>query len=317
VFGESDDFRDALGGNGVTGYSITGYGQFRARLTRIALHRLCLAAGEEVLPRIAFIVVPANIVLVLLPIGEGPSPIWGGIDMRAGEIVTLGPGQRFHATTGGPCRWGAIQVPDQDLAEYGRAVSGGGFFVPPAARWRPRPTAGRDLRRLHRAAIRMAEIGSGIITDVEAAHGLEQQLVHALIECLSEGSAEEETPAERRHREILARFEDLLQAEPTSQLAQIYKALGVSDRLLRECCRKHLGMGPNRYGRLQRMQQAHGALQKENPHTANVSEVARRHGFHDPGRFAANYRAVYGQSPSTTLRRSSQGVAELSLRRPV
>ena len=36
-----------------------------------------------------------------------------------------------------------------------------------------------------------------------------------------------------------------------------------------------------------------------------IAELAEQHGFHDPGRFANNYRAVYGESPSVTLRRRS------------
>src|SRR5436853_188613 len=56
------------------------------------LHRLRLSAGEEELSRIAFVAVPADAVLVALPIGSAPSPVWGGIEMRAEEIITLGPG---------------------------------------------------------------------------------------------------------------------------------------------------------------------------------------------------------------------------------
>lgn len=315
VFGEPEDFQAALSGDGVAGLLITGRGQFRARLTRIALHRLHLAAGEEELSRIAFITVPAGMVLVSLPVGKRPSPVWGGIEMRAGSMITLGPGERVHARTGGPCGWGAIRLPDQELLHYGRALCGAGFVVPPAlAAWRPSSAAARHLAQLHRAAIRMAEARPGALIDTEAAHGLEQQLIHALIECLSAGSADEETPTARRHLGVLARFEDLLQAEPFPQMPKLCAALGVSERTLRECCKKHLGMGPSRYRHLRRMQQVHRALRSENPDTASVSGVAGRYGFRDLGRLAANYRALYGELPSATLRRRN-GVAELTLGR--
>jgi AraC family ethanolamine operon transcriptional activator len=76
-------------------------------------------------------------------------------------------------------------------------------------------------------------------------------------------------------------------------------------------------MGPSEYARRWRMQQVHRALRSGTPGTASVSEVARRYGFRDPGRFATNYRAVYGELPSATLRRSLRGITALSLHRPV
>lgn len=317
VFGEPDDFQGALREEGVVRLLVTGHGQFRARLTQIVLHRLRLAAGEEELSRIAFITVPADIVLVALPMGGRSSPIWGGIETRAGEIAALGPGERLHARSDGSCGWGAIQMPAQDLVQYGRALSGAEFVVPPAARWRPPPTAARHFRDLCRAAIRMAEARSGALIDIEAAHGLEQQLIHALVECLSAGPADEETPTARRHRGTLARFEDVLQAEPFFQMIEICAALGVSERTLRECCKRYLGVGPSRYRRLRRMQQVNLALRGGNTDRASVSEIAQRYGFRDPGRFATDYRAVYGELPSATLRRTSQRMTVLSLRRRV
>jgi AraC-like DNA-binding protein len=289
VFSEPDDFQAALREEGVVGFSVTGRGQFRARLTQIALHRLRLAAGEEELSRVAFVTVPADMVLVSLPIGGRASPVWGGIETRKGEMMTLGAGERVYARSDGPCGWGAIQVPTEYLAEYGRALSGAGFVVPPAARWRPPPIAGRNLRSLYRAAIRMAEARSRTLIDIEAAHGLEQQLIHALVDCLSAGSAEEETLAARRRRGIAARFEDLIQADPFPQVNETCAALGVSERMLRECCKKHLGMGPNRYRRLRRMQQVHSALRSRDPRAVSVFEVAKRYGVRDLSRFAGDY----------------------------
>jgi hypothetical protein len=69
VFGEPEDFQAALREEGVLGMLITGRGRFRARLTQITLHRLRLSAAEEHLPWIVFVAVPADAVLVLLPIG--------------------------------------------------------------------------------------------------------------------------------------------------------------------------------------------------------------------------------------------------------
>src|SRR5215471_580638 len=105
VFGEPEDFQAALSADGVAGLLVTGRGQFRARLTQVRLDSWRLAAVEEQQPRIAFVAVPGGTVLVSFPIGEGPSPVWGGIEFQTGEILTLGPGQRVHVKTLGSSHW--------------------------------------------------------------------------------------------------------------------------------------------------------------------------------------------------------------------
>jgi AraC-like DNA-binding protein len=302
VLGEAEDFQAALTADGVAGLLVTGRGQFRARLTQLGLERLRLAAVEEAQSRIAFIVVPAGMVLMAFPIDRGPSPVWGGIEIHTSEIITFGPGQRLHARTVGPSHWGAVQMPRQQLVDYARILNRTRFVLPPAARWRPPRAAVRELQDLHGAAIRMAEARAAALSDPQAAHGLEQQLLHVLIDCLAEG-ADEETAAGQRHRDIVARFDDLLVARPFLRIADICAALGVPERLLRECCRKHLGMGPSGYRRLCGMQYVHRALRSGTPDTTSVSEAVRRQGFGSLGRFAGNYRAIYGELPSVTLRR--------------
>jgi len=119
IFSEAEDFEAALHEEGALGLLVTGCGEFRARLTQVPLHRLRLSAAEEHLPRIALVAVPADMILVSLPSGGGPAPIWGGIRIKAGEIMTLGAGQRLHARTDAPCRWGAIWLPAPELVRYG------------------------------------------------------------------------------------------------------------------------------------------------------------------------------------------------------
>jgi AraC-like DNA-binding protein len=303
LFSELDEFQAALRADGLLNLLVTGSGQFRARLTQVTLHRLRLSAGDEYLSRIAFVAVPADMLLVTLPLGDRPAPIWDGVEMQVGEMITLGPGQRLHARSDGPCQWAAIRLPVADFVQYGSALRGVTPMVPALARWRPPRAALRQLRHLCQAAVRIAEARSGVLADREAAHGLEQQMIHALVESLSAGPVYEETEAARRYRGIVARFEELLDDGPPPSVTAISAALSVSQRMLRECCKKNLGMDPSRYRRLRGMQRARRALRGENPDIASVSAVARRCGFRDPGRFAVNYRALYGELPSATLRR--------------
>jgi AraC-like DNA-binding protein len=308
VVSESDDFQAAMDTEGAASLVVTGPGRFRVRLTRIALDHLRLAAVEESLPRIALITVPADKVLIAFLLGNEGSQAWGGISAQAGELITVQPGQAVHSRSDGPCRWGGIWFPAGEFTRYSTALHGKPLVLTGVVcLWRPSLSASGRLHRLHSVAIRAAHTRWETLTVAEAAHGLEQQLIHALFECMVT-PASNETAAIRRDQDLAVRFEDLLRRRPYGDLAMpvICGALGVSDRALRRCCEHQLGMSPMRYLRLHRMQSAHRALRQGVPEAIRVSDVAKRYGFGSPGRFAGAYRELFGELPSWTLRRDSR-----------
>jgi AraC-like DNA-binding protein len=307
VLSGAGEFQAALSNEGSVSLFVTTCGQFRARLTQVELHRLRLSAVEEHLPRIGFVAVSSDMVLVAFPIGDQPGPIWGGIRPRKGEFMTFGPGHRVHMRTQGHCRFGTIWFPARDLAGYFQELTDVALVIPAVAhRWRFPPSAGRRLLQFHAAAIRAAEIRPETIVNVEAAHGMEQQLIDALVECLSAGPCNDETAPRHRHQSIVARFEELLGTEPHSRLRveDLSTAIGVSGRLLRMRCKEELGMSPTCYFRLRALHRVHDVLRGRDSGVTGVSQVARRHGFSDLGRFAAAYRALFGELPSATLKRN-------------
>ena len=218
----------------------------------------------------------------------------------------LGPGESVHVRSDGLYRWGTVWIPSKALIRYGSALTGASFPISRIGhRWRPRPAASRRFRNLHAAAIRMDKVRPQALIDAEAAHGLEQQLIQAVIECLIAGSTNAAHPSARRHRETMVGFERLLRSQPARALLipEVSAALGVSERLLRSLCAEHLGMSPTSYGRLRRMSQVRSILRGGEGNAISVSEAALRNGFRDLGRFAVNYRGVFGELPSTALRR--------------
>ena len=306
TFSEPDDFAAALCDGGSLDLLVIDRGPFRARLTRIALHRLCISSAEEHLSRIAFISLQPGIVRVSMPMKQNAPLVCGGIRVHSGEILTQRSDARVHERLDGPCHWRDVRVPINVLASYGEAVIGTRFQVPSGLRvWRPPAGAFKRLTDLHVAAIRQTEIRPGASIEAEAAHGIEQELIHALIDCLSAGPADDNARTRRRHASIMARFDDTLRAHPNRvmSLDEICEAVRASERNLRTCCAAHLGMGPCRYLRLRRLQLTYRALGNANPHGSSVSWVARHYGFTDLSRFAAGYRAMFGELPSATLRR--------------
>jgi AraC family ethanolamine operon transcriptional activator len=77
---------------------------------------------------------------------------------------------------------------------------------------------------------------------------------------------------------------------------------GVSERTVRTAFNEYFGIGPIRYLRLKRLHQIHRALRSGDADTDTVSKVLVEHGEWDFGRFAAQYRQLFGELPSETLR---------------
>ena len=92
-------------------------------------------------------------------------------------------------------------------------------------------------------------------------------------------------------------------------LPEICAALGVRERTLRASCEEHLGMGPIRYLTLRRMHLVRRALLRSDPSKATVTQIVTDHGFWEFGRFSVAYGALFGESPSRTLRRSAAQTA--------
>jgi AraC-like DNA-binding protein len=109
-----------------------------------------------------------------------------------------------------------------------------------------------------------------------------------------------------RHKAMVARFLKFLAAHPNRplNLTEICAAISVSERTLRAACEEYLEMGPIRYLTLRRMHQVRRALLDADPSKATVTSVVTDHGFWELGRFSVAYRALFGESPSETLRRA-------------
>lgn len=91
-------------------------------------------------------------------------------------------------------------------------------------------------------------------------------------------------------------------AEPITN-ADVVANAGIGARALQEAFRRHLDTTPTAYLRRVRLERAHRDLQVADPtNGATVSAIARRWGFAKQSRFAADYREVFGQLPSHTLR---------------
>ena len=162
------------------------------------------------------------------------------------------------------------------------------------------------------ATIRMVErharCVAGLLDHAQAVADLERILIFGLLVAqphnyLDALNCARATEAPSAVRDAI----ELIQSHPerpwtTLSLAQ---RTAVSVRCLQEGFRRSSGVPPMRYLRDVRLNRVHDDLRSAQPDSTGVGQIARRWGFQYHGRFAADYREKFGQTPSETLRTSS------------
>jgi AraC-like DNA-binding protein len=172
----------------------------------------------------------------------------------------------------------------------------------------PSPKARAKLYRLHEAAGELAKDAPQVLANRDAARGLEQALIGAMMDCLHEGqSSAEDRAAVRRHSTIMQKFHRLIEKhlDQPLYLPELCKEVGASERTLRACCQEYIGMGPKRYLLLRRMHLVRRALRESAVADTTVTEIATRYGFWQLGRLAVEYKTLFGEAPSATLARAA------------
>jgi len=109
----------------------------------------------------------------------------------------------------------------------------------------------------------------------------------------------------QRYQQIVDRFEQVARANiarPAS-IADLSREAGISPRTLSRAFRAIRGMAPYRYLQQLRLSEVRRALSSASE-ASNITEVATRFGFRELGRFSAQYRETFGESPSETKRRA-------------
>ena len=307
TFTSPDDYSAAIGAAKVNLF-VTAGGEFKGRLTWLNLGGLHVLRGKENLPRIAFVALPPAQAHISLATSGLSSLIYCGLGLNRGDVVFHGLGERTHQRTMGEGHWCFMSLAAEQLAACSKALTGQSIRPPSEARIIvPAPSAARALLSPLSKACRLAETGPELMANPEVARSLEQELLHALVNCLATENADRISRWRRRHTDIMVRFEKVLATRrgPHLNLSDLCAAIGVPERTLRLCCAEFLGVSPIRYYLLRRLNMARSALRRANPETASVAEIARDHQFVELGRFAMAYRAIFGETPSSTLRRAS------------
>lgn len=199
---------------------------------------------------------------------------WAGVTLPVDHAV-LGPEllEKLHASDGACTRTDPLRL-EQLRGLIGRICSG----VPTI-----------DLS--HPAAAKMAEDEISAV----AALALERSLRLPV-----RPVGRPRLPRER----VIARALELIRAQEGQPLftRDLCRAAGVSERTLRNTFNEYFGVGPIRLLKMRQLREIRAALLAADPAHETVMSVAGRFGVWDFSLFARNYKRLFGQLPSQTLR---------------
>jgi AraC-like DNA-binding protein len=306
TFTDPDDFMSAtIMRTASAELTITGRGAFAAKTVRIDLPRLWVACHTDTLARTSHTVRRPGRANIVFRAGPGPGVLMSGVAMEPTNLIRTSEDHDGYQVTAGPSSLNTMSLSVEDIASFSMMAECD--LTPPRDTLGviPLPDAMARLQRLHTATVHLAETTPEIIVNPNAARGLEQMLIEAMVSCLANGDTLPARNAYRHHTKIIRRLEEVLRANPETSpyMDDLCKAIGTSYRTLNTCCQEHLGMGPKRYLTLRRMHLAHQALSRGDPVQTSVTAIATDYGFWELGRFSVAYRSLFGESPSITLRR--------------
>jgi len=289
-----------------TEYTVAGRGLFAATVTRIDLHHLGMQRGRESHPRFAHAWQTDKRDSFFFSTVPRARVRWRGVELADSHVALMTRDQPYWFSMDGPPQWGSMSLPTGYLESVSVAMSGRSLTLPrDGLTANSTPASHAKLLRLHAAAGYLAEHAPEIIRHSEAARGLEEALIEALCDCMDGSTLHSSSATWRNHSAIMGRFRAALETNVDHPLyvPELCHAIGVPERTLRKHCQEHLGMSPKRYLLLRRMNMAHHALRAADRSATTVTEIATRFGFWELGRFAVEYRAWCGESPSASLNR--------------
>ena len=290
--------------------TVTRRGSFAAQTTFIELDDVRIQRFRDNLPRIVHADLPAGRAILSFRTQPGPELIWHGVPLLPTTILWHHPQSAGFQRSEGAAEWGSVTMSLERMSEDVATLAGCDLTAPRDPKsLSPSAATMEELQRLHAACVRTARIAPELLINPEVTRGIEQAMTAALARAIASAYQCNGKAIGHQHATVMRRFRAMIEANPDRALymGEVSAAIGVSGRMLRHCCKEHLGMGANQYLALRRMNMVRRALSRPTVSRSTVTEAATSFGFWELGRFAVGYKALFGEMPSQTLRRALGG----------
>ena len=138
---------------------------------------------------------------------------------------------------------------------------------------------------------------------------MEQALHGAILDALGNGGDDRSPVSARARRTIVERARACINENPDEPLsvADLCLRLGVSRRVLQYSFQEAIHLNPVKFLRAMRLNGVRRALRETDPRNDTVGNIAARWGFWHLSHFAADYKEMFGERPSDTLKKAMPG----------
>lgn len=136
---------------------------------------------------------------------------------------------------------------------------------------------------------------------------IQDQILSKLIQILDDNKPESRVHQQNKRmtlKRTLDYIHDHADADRPLRITDICKIARVSERSLQNIFKQQLGMTPKNYLTGYKLYEVHRELWRAKPNLVHVSDIANNWGFWHMGHFAADYRRMFGELPSDTLKRT-------------
>jgi AraC family ethanolamine operon transcriptional activator len=135
------------------------------------------------------------------------------------------------------------------------------------------------------------------------------ELIHAVTNILLDERNSGIDAQDPRRRDVTCRRARFLMDRTKNSISTdtLASRVGVCRRTLELAFSESIGIAPQKYSRLVRLNGMHRLLKHVSPETLTVTDAAQSWGFTELGRAAGYYRELFGETPAQTLRDNRSG----------
>lgn len=283
-------------------------GQFEGRLSELCFGEAQLFLEQTSLALRQLCTVPSDYVWFGLPLSEVRSVRINGVPVQSGRIAVHRGGRGFELLTPDALQFWGVVVKEELLMAYAHQFECEEWLF----KVLDRPVLGvceerkLDVQEMCRQILLQARQTSDTVLEAPLRQSLTDKTLSALFSLFQtvESVPVDRKSAQQRHR-IVERADAYVRSRQDQlvTVSELCSALNISRRALQVGFQDVLGVSPHAYIRTVSLNGVRSHLKNANSPYVSVQDAAAAYGFWHMSQFAVDYRQLFGERPSETIRR--------------